>query len=101
MKGKRNSGRSTKQMLEAPQNAFYVSSHVNAARVHAQLSTLLGRSDLQHRTLMWVQFRRYLGSKEFIIVDHAVELTNRHYEYLQAHNHRVSLIKEEQAALSR
>lgn len=72
MSSERGTGRTTKQIKEAPRNGIFV--WCNGYYRHAEsLANALGRSDLQVKPLSWLLSGRWQGiDPNRIVVDHYV-----------------------------
>ena len=78
-------GRSTKQILEAKQDAVYVCRTASHCSYLKQLTRQLNRSDIHVVTVYWLTEKRYMGLElSEIILDHSVKLNAEEYEYLLA-----------------
>ena len=79
--GGRQSGRTTKQMLDAPKNALFVWCSLDT-RYAKHLANQLGRSDLEivgrnvFSNIDKIRGKRFSG----IILDHAIDLPSWEYE---------------------
>lgn len=68
----RGTGRTTKQLLGAPKDAFYVVAHRGSADHTRQLALQNARPDLQVVTLEQVQTDTLRGLNQGVVVDHHV-----------------------------
>jgi hypothetical protein len=74
----RCTGRTTLQMLAAPQDAVFISCHAGSVRHDRDLAAKHGRRDLKVFAPTWLIDHRWEG-REFtgIVVDHDAKLTER------------------------
>lgn len=79
MMGERGSGRTTQQMLDAPQGAIYVWCN-GELRYPRELAKSLGRKDLLIHSRSCFRDGRLRGIRKPIILDHAVLLSPREYD---------------------
>lgn len=85
----RGTGRTTKQMQDAPKGAIYVwvNQHLDYPR---DLARKVGREDLQIVSPMYLDYIDKLAGRTIsgILLDHAADLTNRQYD-----NYRLALTR--------
>ena len=76
---KRQSGRTTQQMIEAPQDAMYI--WVNGRLTYPKsLAKFLNREDLQIVSPQWVIEKRWMGHRDLkVVMDHAINLPPSDY----------------------
>jgi hypothetical protein len=71
----RGTGRTTKQMKDAPRGAIFISPHHAACYHDKNLAFALGRSDLTIVSPSWLIEHRWIGLElSGIVVDHAANL---------------------------
>jgi hypothetical protein len=80
----RGTGRTTKQMLDAPRGAFFVCPTTAAREYTRHLAHHLGRLDLNPIVPEELEYR-IRGTGRAVIVDHACRLTERQHEMIRAH----------------
>ena len=83
----RQTGRTTRQMLAAPQGATFVwrNSRLSYPR---QLASDLGRNDLIIRPLSWLSFRNVRGRPfAYVDMDHSITEAMLNSEQLEVLNH--------------
>jgi len=71
----KSTGKTTKQMLAAPPNAYYVVANANSVRLFSDIASSLGRGDLRVvylRGLPTEQSMRGTLSRPAIVYDHFV-----------------------------
>ena len=85
----RGTGRTAKQIHDAPKGAIYVwvNQHLGYPR---DLAANLGRNDLQIVSPMYLDYIDKLAGRTItgIVLDHAADLTNRQYD-----NYRLALTR--------
>lgn len=90
----RGTGRTRKQMREAPPHAVFVVTvpEINYAR---RLARALGRHDLSVIGAYNIQ-SRLQGGRTLVIVDHALRptLSTRHADYIRYHNECVEALQK-------
>jgi hypothetical protein len=82
----RGIGRTSKQIMTAPQGAFYICGN-RLERDYAQrLATNLGRHDLKFETLSFFEHGRWRGQRKSLVMDHAAYnfMNNRQREGMMA-----------------
>ena len=80
----RGTGRTTRQMLAAPQGAVFVSAHVGTVSYDKALALKHGRSDLKIVPPVWLTGGRWVGLRfTGIVVDHAASLSEGEQAWLQ------------------
>ena len=80
----RGTGRTTRQMLAAPQGAVFVSAHAGSVSYDKALALKHGRSDLKIVAPDWFSGGRWTGLRlTGIVIDHATQMTEQRQEYLQ------------------
>lgn len=90
----RGTGRTTKQMREAPQHAVFVT-FVDELSYARRLARALKRDDLLVIGAYEIE-RRLLGGRTPVIVDHALQpkLSARHADYIRYHNECVQALSK-------
>ena len=79
----RGTGRTIRQMLDAPKGAVFVSCHSGSMDYDRRLARKHGREDLRIVSPEWLTGDRWRGlSISGIVVDHATKLTDRQIECL-------------------
>lgn len=74
----RCTGRTTKQMLDAPIGAVFISCHYGALDHDRHLAVKHGRPDLKVFDSSWITSARWQGQTlTGIVIDHAAKLTQR------------------------
>lgn len=79
----RDLGKTTKQMMEAPEYAVFVwcNTHLSYA---LRLARRIGRSDLEVVSPSWIDGPCWRGRKlSGVVVDHATRLTGRQFDALE------------------
>lgn len=66
----RGSGRTTRQILNAPRNAVYVVWHSSQFAYTRALMVHLGRTDLHLMSFGWIEREGYRGDHRHYVVDH-------------------------------
>ena len=80
----RCTGRTTRQMLAAPQGAVFVSAHAGSVSYDKALALKHGRSDLKIVTPDWLTGGRWVGLElTGIVFDHDMQMTEQRQEYLR------------------
>lgn len=75
-------GRSTKQILEAKQNAVYVCRTSSDCSYLKELARELNRTDIKIVSVFWLTERKYMGLElTEIILDHSLKLNSEEYLY--------------------
>jgi hypothetical protein len=75
----RGTGRTTRQMLAAPQRAIFISCNECTVSHDRHLAKKHGRPDLQIVPPRWISDQRWRGHElTGIVVDHAAKLTDHH-----------------------
>ena len=79
----RGTGRTTKQMKEAPQNAVFIWGTPGSIGYAVDLARRIGREDLQIKTPVWLK-DNWQGLKlSGVVVDHATTLNDEQHEGLR------------------
>lgn len=78
----RGTRRTTKQMLDAPRDAVFVSCHARATDYDRDLARKHGREDLKIVEPSWLDHGWYGKVLTGIVVDHAARLTEKEQELL-------------------
>ncbi len=78
----RGTGRTTKQMKDAPIGAIYVSCHASATNYDRCLAHKLKRTDLKVVEPSWLDHGWYGKILTGIVIDHAAHLTERQQDSL-------------------
>ncbi len=82
----RGEGATTKQMMDAPQGAFYLWCNDNMAYPR-NLAHSLQRDDLRVMPLSWLRYENLAMSRHIpLVVDHAAGLTRLQKQYVDAFN---------------
>ena len=78
----RGCGRTTDQLLRAPEGAVFVA--VGPLGYTERLAKSLGRADIKVASLSWVASERYRGMRTALLVDHFIHrhMTDREREWL-------------------
>lgn len=79
----RGTGRTTRQMLEAPREAVFVSCHARTTDYDRLLARKIGREDLRIVEPSWLDHGWYGKVLTGIVVDHAAHLTEKEQELLR------------------
>lgn len=79
----RGTGRTTRQMLDAPREAIFVSCHASVTGYDRKLARELGREDLRIVEPSWLDHGWYGKVLTGIVVDHAAHLTDKEQELLR------------------
>lgn len=83
----RGTGRTTRQLREAPQNSIYIWFNLNLHYVR-KLAQHLGRNDIKVMTQDDIGYGRLNGLNVPILVDHAVRLTMQESQEINVRNAR-------------
>ena len=84
----RGTGRSTKQILDAPHGSFYLVNHGQLSYTR-RLACKHRRPDLQVMDVeSFFKCQRHMGRTEVIVVDHCLLLDKHEYETVLIHNSR-------------
>jgi hypothetical protein len=78
----RGTGRTTRQMLEAPREAVFISCNPRARDHDRHLARKLGREDLKIVERSWLDHGWYGKILTGIVIDHAAHLTEKEQEHL-------------------
>jgi len=90
----RGTGRTTKQMLDAPQGAVFISAHAGSTSYDWGLAQESGRTDLRVVAPTWLTNQSWRGlSFTGIVVDHAARLNVAEKHALQGALTRVRSMK--------
>lgn len=68
----RGTGRTTREIEQAPMNAFYVCPSQRHCNYVKELARYLGRTDIWPVTPEYILDRRYCGSTRQIVLDHTI-----------------------------
>ena len=79
----RGTGRTTKQMKEAPQNAVFIWGTPGSIEYAVDLARKIGREDLQIKTPVWLKDQWKGLRLTGVVVDHAAPLSSEQAEGLQ------------------
>lgn len=83
MNNDRQTGRTSRQMKDAPQGAVYVWCN-NVLRYPKDLANRLGRTDLKVISLDGLE-EAIIGTRNHVVVDHFANLSERQIHALQIH----------------
>jgi len=84
----RGSGRTNRQMQEAPKNAIYIVGSIYSTGFQRELALAAGRPDLKIESQNWIRFENLVGRRGLdIVIDHEVELDDRQIETLRKFSH--------------
>lgn len=81
----RQTGYTTRQIIQAPQKAVFVCSHHQAVYYTRSLAHYLGRTDLTFVTPYDIEYKA-CGTDKLIVVDHAVTLSCRQWSWIKHWN---------------
>jgi hypothetical protein len=84
----RGTGRTTKQILNAPLNSIYICGHSQEINYCKRIAYENNRQDLTFYSAGFLLLERLRGLNRFIVIDHAAELNIKSYDYIQAVNSR-------------
>ena len=80
----RGSGRTTRQVIDAPRKAIYISPNNPAMRYNQEIDKAHGRSDIIHMSLLfWIN--KFSGLSQPCVIDHSCQ------EVLLDHDQREAL----------
>jgi hypothetical protein len=79
----RGTGRTTKQLKEAPQGAVFLVRSYSMAQYTRRLALYLKRNDISVQPLQWLHSDSWLGRKHYVIVDHDVVPDEKEQHYLR------------------
>lgn len=90
----RNSGRTTKQIINAPKNSIYIC-RKHEIPYNKRLAQDNNREDITFLPCDYLTMR-FRGIRKFVIIDHAIilgqDITQHEYDYIQFHNSKLKAI---------
>jgi hypothetical protein len=88
----RNSGRTTRQIINAPKNSIYICRRMEIL-YNKRLAQINNREDL---TFVSCNYLKAIGIRKFVIIDHAIQIgqdiTCQDYDYIKFHNSKMKEI---------
>ena len=84
----RGTGKTTKQIKEAPKDAIYVCDNRMESEYCKKLARINNRQDITFVSKYYVESDRLKGLNRFIVIDHATCLDSRSYDYIRIINSR-------------
>lgn len=89
----RGSGRTTKQILNAPLNSVFLCTNYQSMQYTKRLSYSNNRMDLKIIPCSYFSREQILGLNVFVVLDHSIkvgiDLSYKNYDYIVIHNHKI------------
>lgn len=93
----RGTGRTTKQIINAPKNAIYLCKTFIEIKMYKEIALENNREDLTFMSCRYFE-DKIRGLKKFIVKDHAVEIgvdiDHRLFDLIQFHNNHIRLLND-------
>jgi hypothetical protein len=91
----RQTGRTTKQIINAPKNSIYIC-HKMTIPYNKRIAQNNNREDITFLPCDYLTMR-FRGIQKFVIIDHAIivgqDISHHEYDYITIHNHAIAMKK--------